>query len=61
MRYHYHLAVRLKKELRLSRSQAFQLLPIILNKPEELLNIIERSEDTTKIIKKLDRLVVNQT
>ena len=61
MKYPYHLAVLLKEELYLSRSQAFHLLPIILNKPEELLNAIERSKATTKIIKKQNQLVVNQT
>ena len=57
MKYPYHLAVRLKEELYLSRAQALQILPIILNKPEKLLRIIERSEATTMIMRKEDQLV----
>ena len=43
-----HLAMRLQETLGLHKAQAMRLLPLILNRPADLLAAIERSEKQRK-------------
>ena len=45
-----HLALRLQEVLGLRRTQSLRLLPIILNRPTDLLAAIERSEKQREVI-----------